>query len=103
MNGSKGVKMRASMHVPELEGASPSLRVRNPFREQKKGKKNFEKFTPNMAFIYSLPYIESTVKAQKEHFSSNNERVKRHENEGNPHVPGGEAAKSSFGRVGNPT
>ena len=32
MKGSKGVKMRASMHAPELKGAtSPSLRVRNPF------------------------------------------------------------------------
>ena len=52
--------MRVGMHETELEGAAlPSLRVRNPSREQKKRNKTFEKFTSNMAFIYSPPiYIK---------------------------------------------
>ena len=87
------------MHVHGVKPAKSSFGM-IPSRKGT-GKKTSEN-SPQTA-LFSLPYIESTVKAQKGHFSSNNERVKRHEKKVNTHVPAGEVAKSSFGRLRNPS
>ena len=62
MKGLKGTKMRVNTHVPGVKPAKSSFgKVRNPSRVERKREKNFEN-SPKIA-LFSLPYIESIIKA----------------------------------------
>ena len=103
MKGLKGTKTRVRAHVPGVKPAESSFRmVINPFRVERERKKT-SKDSPKIA-PYSLPlYREHCKGTKKGTFLPTRKGSKGTKAMVNTHVPSGEEAKSSFGRVRNPT
>ena len=97
--------MRTTMHVPELEGATSPLPEGQKFilraKETKKDSKNSPPTWPLCIALYI--WKEHCKGTKKGTFLSTIKGSKGTKTRANTHIPGGEAAKSSFGRVRNPS